>query len=100
MTIKKETLLGLNGLLKLKYKGLEQDWEIEFADPNRVEEFIGIANRGQLSTMERYAVVCLIISSLDDRLNLDHTKNNDRLWEDIVALLDHEPSLYLDLLHR
>jgi hypothetical protein len=45
MVVHHDTLLGLNQLLKLNYTGREQDWAIEFADQNRIAEFIDVVKQ-------------------------------------------------------
>lgn len=97
MFIDKEVLYGLNRTLKLNFNGTQQDWDLEFADFNRVSEFIDIVNKGLLTVVEKYAVVSLIFASYDDYLGVfnDYDEN---IWMEIVKILDKEPSFYYDLL--
>jgi len=98
MIIRKSTLFQLNELLGLNFTGKEQDWAIEFADPERVKEFIGIAKLTQLSSAERYALLSLILASYDEYLS-ENIDDNNILWTDIVILLNNNPLLYNDLLN-
>lgn len=45
-----------------------QDWEIECADAERLDEFLSLYERGGLSDDDRFALMALIVSSLDDWL--------------------------------
>jgi hypothetical protein len=99
MVVHHDTLLGLNQLLKLNYTGREQDWAMEFADQNRIAEFIDIVNNNPLSDAERYAVVSLIIASYDDYLNGDKVDVNGEIWNNILAIIELGRNLYKDILN-
>ncbi len=58
----------LNRLLDLPYGGWEQDWEIELADPKRVNEFCKLYDTGELDTETKFTLMLLIVASLDDLL--------------------------------
>lgn len=98
MVISKQIVESLSKSLRLNYQGKEQDWDIELADADRVEEFIGFASDSKLSNVERYAVLSLILASFDDRLNLVGSSDNSAVWQDIIHLLDKNVTLYKDLL--
>ena len=55
----------LNELLGFPATGREQDWEIEFADPARIEEMLEIARGEELNLECRSALWLLILASLE-----------------------------------
>ena len=55
----------INGLLKIFATGKEQDWEIEFADPEKIEEMLAILLSNELSVDSCCALALLTISSFD-----------------------------------
>ncbi|TSJ44301.1 hypothetical protein FO440_09025 [Mucilaginibacter corticis] len=97
MIIDQSVLLGLNNLLGLNYTGAEQDWDIEFADSNRVHDFIKIAQHSSLSVSEKYAVISLILASYDDFLAVKED-TNQLLWSKITDLINPDREIYKDLL--
>ena len=56
----------INELLSLPASGREQDWEIELADPDRVEEMIEAAANTNLDYDERCALALLTIASIEE----------------------------------
>lgn len=97
MIVNNETLKSLSKLLNINYRGTEQEWALEFANPDRIDEFLNIASNVEYSLEEKYAIVSLILASYDDYLNIN-INGNDKLWKDIIKLLDENPQLYQELL--
>lgn len=62
-----------------------QDWELESADPSRVNEFISFYESSILNQEEKLALMSLIISSFDDALTEGNVQNV--IWEKIKSLL-------------
>ena len=58
----------LNTLLRLPYHEGMQDWAVELADADRVEEFCDVYETGELDNETRFALMALIVSCLDDWL--------------------------------
>lgn len=94
----KEAVAALNEALHLPAAGREQDWDIELADPDRVNEFVAYFESRALSKGERLALVALILSSLEDLSNRE--KVSLELWDRVRRLLRADPGLYADLVKQ
>jgi hypothetical protein len=57
---------AINRLLDLNASGKEQDWEIEFADPSKIEIMLDHLENRTLDTPTRSALCLLLIASLDE----------------------------------
>jgi hypothetical protein len=80
----------LNRELRLPAIGGEQDWEIELADANRVEEFCAHLTSVDLNDDERFALLSLIVASAQDRLKVIGAGS----WLDrVLATLGEYPDL-------
>lgn len=55
----------INALLALPGSGVEQDWEIEFADPARIDSMLDVLENTTLDTEMRSALWLLIAASFD-----------------------------------
>lgn len=60
----REATERLNILLGLPATGREQDWEVEFADSNRLDPWLELFRSGALEIEERGALALLILFSL------------------------------------
>ncbi|MEE9336424.1 MAG: hypothetical protein V3U65_20240 [Granulosicoccaceae bacterium] len=80
-----EAIKLLNKKLNLPATGDEQDWEIELADANRINEFISFYENESLDDDKLYALMALIVGSLED-LACVHPIGED-VWEKISELL-------------
>jgi hypothetical protein len=91
-----EAVLFLNKVLSLPATGLEQDWEVELADPNRINEFVSFYENSILNSDQRYALMALIIASLED---LSYIKPIESvLWRRISSIILKEYELYRPLI--
>jgi len=84
----------INRLLALPATGDEQDWEIELADPNKVEGMFELLADRSLDLEERSAVALLLTHTVDELHDDD---------EDTSALVPRLRSLLasdLEVLHR
>lgn len=91
-----EAMALLERELLLPATGEEQDWDIELADPSRVDEFLCYLESHDLSEDARFALMALIIASLDD---LSYEGDLDaELVKRTVALLEAGRPLYDDLI--
>lgn len=63
-----------------------QDWDIELADPARVEEFCDIYESELLTNDEKAGVMKLIVASFDVAL-CQEEKASSKTWERICQLL-------------
>lgn len=75
----------LNKILSLPAKGDEQDWDIELADKNRIEQFLDVFEKSGLNLDEQYALMALIIASYNSLLDdgLFHTNTWNRIVRNI-----------------
>lgn len=96
--LKKEAIESLNDKLSLPATGIEQDWEVELADPNRVTEFLSYYKNHTLSSDEKKALMSLILASYDDFL---HEKNSNtvQIWNDIKQTIESDHDLLTDLIN-
>ena len=62
-----------------------QDWDVDFADSDRIEEFIEIYNLGVPTDNQKVAMMSLIVESYNDYIF--KYGNNSRIWETIAAEL-------------
>ncbi len=83
--------------MSLPYKGNEQDWDIELADKNRVDEFISFYNDNDLSNDMKYAAMSIILASYDYLLD-DTEIDRDYRWYEIERMLKSEKQLFSDLI--
>jgi len=98
MEISKDTKSFVNNLLSLPATGNEQDWELEFANRLRLNEFIEVLKTERLSAKQRYAIISLILASYDEYL--DYQKdNNCKIWKKISSILELDKSIYRDVLN-
>lgn len=95
--LKKEAIESLNEKLSLPATGIEQDWEVEFADSNRVHEFISYYKNHSLPADEKKALMSLILASYDDFLN-EIDSNTGQFWNDIRQTIESDYDLLSELL--
>lgn len=98
MIPKKETIAALSKKLSLPYKGTEQDWDIEMADSNRINEFIDLYHQYDLDFEERVALMSLIIASYDDFLNENNVEIDSR-WNIIKLMLAKDRIHFVELIN-
>ena len=110
----------INEKLSLNATGEEQDWEIQLADGDRLEEFIDYARNNKVNDDEDYVVMALVAASFDDLISgriihlvEDHyhelfdrheyqiekiyTKEEVDLWEQVKGLIFERYSLFGDI---
>jgi hypothetical protein len=87
-----ETIKKLNSLLDLPYRDGMQDWDIELADSNRIQEFCDFYEREYLGSHEKQALMALIIASYNDYI--EERGNEVFLWNKIAALLRKDFDLH------
>ncbi len=91
----KEAMAALNQALRLPATGQEQDWDIELADPDRVDEFVACFESHTSSEGEKHALMALILGSLEDLSNREEVSTE--LWIRVKRLLRADPGSYADL---
>ena len=94
----KEAMATLNQALRLPATGREQDWDIELADPDRVDEFAAYLENHTSSEGEKHALMALILGSLEDLSNREEVSTE--LCDRIKRLLRADPGLYADLVKQ
>jgi hypothetical protein len=82
----------LNMLLDLPYMDWMQDWDIQLADSNRIQEFCDTYERENLDSNEKQALMALIIASYNNYL--EERGNEMVLWDKIAALLRRDLDLH------
>ena len=82
----------LNDAFGFEFIGFEQDWNLEFADPNRLDDFIDFFNREELNSKTKQALMSLIIASYDDFLFEESERDNYGIK--IKALIHRDFPLY------
>lgn len=68
MGANKSPIASVAAMLGLQFTGREWDWDIEFADPLRVEEFVAAYSSNDLSQDEKYVLMSLILTSAEEAL--------------------------------
>lgn len=96
MFLRRETIERLCKELSLPCKGNEQDWDIELADKNRVDEFISFYNDNDLSIDMRYGTMSILPASYDDLLD-DTGIDRDYRWREIERMLKSDKQVFLEL---
>lgn len=90
--ITKSAIEYLNKALQLPAQGDEQDWELELANEERLEEFVKSYSHQQLSSELKFALMQLIVSSLDDRVAFGGDAG--MVWREIAMLLEIDWELH------
>lgn len=80
----------INELLALPASGREQDWEVELADPRRIQEMLAIASDGTLDLDERCALALLIIASIDEAADAGEVNHRDVELANLILKQDDE----------
>ena len=66
----------INDLLSLPSTGREQDWELELADPNRIEDMLSVASTAVLSHDGKCALALILIASIEEAIGSGLTDPN------------------------
>ena len=98
MILKKEIIEQLSKELSLPFTGLEQDWDIEMADSNRINDFLEFYQQNNLSADKKVAMMSLILASYEDFLTENDLIIDDR-WEKIRSLLESKKVFFVDLIN-
>lgn len=97
MILRNEIIEQLSAKLSLPYMGIEQNWDVELADKNRIDEFISFYNENDLSAEMKYAIMSILLASYDDFLN-DKELDIDYRWHEIKKILKSEKEVFSDLI--
>lgn len=96
--LKKIIIKQISKELSLPFTGIEQDWDIEISDPNRIDDFLNFYSKIDLSSDEKFAVMSLIVASYEEFLN-ENTLNIDDRWSKIKLILESEVDIFIDLIN-
>jgi hypothetical protein len=83
----------LNEVLNLPNESWIQDWDIQLADPNRVEEFCQLYLQ-LTNDDERFTLMTLIVASCEELLQNGHS--DKKLSELVISLLTKQFDLHKD----
>jgi hypothetical protein len=92
----KNSIERLTAMLRLPATGAEQDWEIELADPSRVDEFVALFGRTELDAEDRTALMALVLGSAN--AFVEKEGEPPATWATISNLLAKERELHADTL--
>ena len=67
----REAIEKFNKLLNLKEDPFMQDWEVECADPDRLEEFLNCYRSFAHTADERFTLMALILGSFEEYHGLE-----------------------------
>ncbi len=98
MILTKEATESISKKLSLPFTGAEQDWEVELASSERVNEFVSFYQDTSLPPEEKKALMSLVFASYDDYLNLPEIDKNE-LWSEIVFLVQSDKDLFKELIN-
>ena len=96
MYIHKNTMIELNKHFGFLPPNVSQDWEIEFADKNRIQEFLEFYNSNLKNKNYKYAVMSLTLFSLEDLLQ--NAKISIEVWLTIKNALLSDYDFFKDLI--
>ncbi len=84
--------------LKLEASGKEQDWDVELADPHRIEQFLKyyLKNAKNLEQETRRALIALILSSFED--SFYSSSFNIFLWKQFENILIDDGFQYIEVI--
>lgn len=97
MVVKRNIIEHLSKELALPFTGSEQDWELEMANINRIDEFISFYKKMNLPKESKYSIMSIILASYEDLLNESNIDKDGR-WDEIKILLSVEKDLFKNLL--
>nr|WP_261764423.1 hypothetical protein [Paenibacillus xylanexedens] len=72
-----------------------QDWEYTSADASRLDEFITYYENHQLNDNEKFTLMIIMISSLDDYLSEGKGTDGHKLWNRIKQNLRKDYELHI-----
>lgn len=85
------SLARLSVLLDLPLDQYSQDWPWEVADPERIDELLGLYQSGGLDEDERFTLMDMIIQCFED---LGDSLENDSRWQATLAMIESHIDLH------
>jgi hypothetical protein len=79
-------------LFNLPASGYELDWDIELANADRIHEFLEVYESVQLPPDDRFALMAILLASVDRYLEGDATPPVE--WQQIASILVKESGLH------
>ncbi|WP_257667165.1 hypothetical protein [Parapedobacter tibetensis] len=99
MILKKEIVEQLSKELSLPFTGIEQDWSIEMANSNRIDDFLKFYQQNDLSEDKKNAVMSIILASYEDFLHENNDLEIGDRWNEIKSILESERAIFADLIN-
>ena len=97
MILKKNAIVCISEKLNLPFTGVEQDWAIEFSNPEKLKDFIILyKSDNTLSREDKLALMSLILASFDEKIEVSGIDKHQ--WKDIANLLNEDIFLFKDLI--
>ncbi|MBC7807393.1 MAG: hypothetical protein H7145_14735 [Akkermansiaceae bacterium] len=90
----REAIERLNTVLHLPFTEGMQDWDVELADASRLGEFCALYETGGLDFKERFALMRLIVASLDDLLSVGDPGGAPELVTRVIRVLRKDCALH------
>jgi len=94
-----ETERSLSERISLPWFEGMQDWDLIAADSGRVSEFLKIYQNGDLNDDERFALMQLIVASLDDSIDESNDFEQNDSWIKCKTILTNEFWLHISTIH-
>lgn len=95
--LKKDAIESLNNFFSLPYSGVEQDWALEMANPDRLPEFISHYKMENLSIDKKIALMSLIVASYDELLDRNGL-GSSIIWDELKSILESEKEVFSSLI--
>jgi len=83
-----------NSILSLQEDPHLQDWEIECANPNRVNEFIHCYNTNTKNDDERFTLMALILGSFEEYHDVNPP--SEEIWTKVKTILIESKIVHYD----
>lgn len=90
----REAIDKFNRVLNLKEDPSMQDWEVECADPNRIEEFLICYKNLADTAEERFTLMALILGSFEEYHGREVPA--PKIWKEVKDILSSEYELHED----
>ena len=83
---------GLAARFGLRNEQNMQNWEYEVSDPDRIEEFLGAYESGELTEDERFVLMETILQSFDES---EYSLTGHPLWPRILTRIEENIAVHI-----
>lgn len=94
MILQKNAISSISKMLGLSFTGLEQDWDLEMANPSRFNEFISCYEKLCFTNAEKLALMSIILSSYEELEEEEQILH----WHNLEKMLLEEKKLFQSLI--